>query len=187
MSEQPASADSEPRLSPNVEQYLSGFEGQARDLSLSLVTTWQNRDSHDKEIERRALWHALRLSQACEATQHQDLDYRWFISDAARGADPEVRYDIQAATRMIPKLLPFTYIDIARLLKHPAEDFETWEADVLSREPALANQWHRWLWANSSKELHSESDHGSASELALATSRLASGLETILGLWDAKI
>jgi hypothetical protein len=185
MSELPARHDSESRLPPKTERYLSSLQAQARDLNLNLAASWRNPASHDKAIERRAMWHALRLAKACDEPWDRDRpveDYRWLVYWAAGDADPEARYDLQAAMRMIPRLVPFTPPVITRLIdKHPAEDFETWEAYVQGQELPLADRWHRWLWDIDTEGLPAERDHGRASELAVATSRLADGLEVILG------
>jgi hypothetical protein len=173
----------EPRLPIRVEhfwaQMLFAAEGAARNLQES----WKRPVRHNKKLERLALWHTVNLELDCENALSLDASPPVLPLSASDGP-PEVRYDVDAAIRLVPRLIPFTDFDRARLRALPDRSFDDWGEAMAEREPGLIAGWHRWLWANSPNEPYLAGDYGKASELAVAASQLANGVNVILG-WDA--
>jgi hypothetical protein len=130
---------------------------------------------HNVKLESWALAHTVSLEAQCtEATA---------IQLSPEHASAEVRYDVEAAVRVIPQLLPFTDVELARLRTASQEAPEV----IVERESRLFNGWHSWLWGGdcNSRELAVKSaapDFGGSSVLAVASSRLATGLEVMLDL-----
>lgn len=140
-------------------------------LAEHLDATWARPTRHNLGIERLALWNAVKLYRVCEV--------------AATGAAPsvtdeaipvEVEYELEAAIRVIPAVLPFNGDEIDALLAATDEqDLLRSGAMLAMRQPALVDRWHRWLWGDSDRG--NSDSAGNASLLAVATGRLAMALE----------
>jgi hypothetical protein len=161
-------------------------KGTARFLALS----WKRSDPRSPAIERQALNHALALEMRCQtATSIGSIEVPYPMLPLRRElGTPKARYDVEAACRMIPDLLPYTELDLpdVRSLRGYSIDDQPDE----ERATALFARWHNWLWDTTfvvpdSTEATVEADRkdfGQSSELALASSRLAAGLKVVLDL-----
>lgn len=161
-------------------QMLFAAEGSAHNLRES----WKRPVRHNKKLERLALWHTVNLELDCESALRFDASPPVLPLKPSDGS-PEVRYEVEAAIQMVPRLIPFMDFDRARLRALPDRSFEDWGEAMAEREPGLVAKWHCWLWADSPREPYPTGDHGKASELAVAASQLSNGVNVILG-WDAK-
>lgn len=168
-------------LPRGVEQFFTSMQTVASGTSLNLQESWQRPVRHNRKLERLALWQAVLLDEACERAV-SDIELRPLLTLLPTHASADTRYDIQAATLTIPKLLPFPFIDRDKLRVPTGEYFEAWGEDMAQREPRLVADWHRWLWLGDSGSREPDADHGDASVLALAAKRLADGLRDVL--WE---
>jgi hypothetical protein len=167
-----------------VEHFWAQMHFAARGAAFNLYESWERPVRHNKKLERLALWHTVNLELDCESALRFDASPPVLPLKPADGA-PEVRYEVEAAIQIVPRLLPFTDFDRPRLRALPDRSFDDWGKAMAEREPDLVASWHRWLWANNPREPYPAGDHGKASELAVAASQLANGVNAILG-WDAK-
>ena len=164
-------------------------KGTARYLALS-----RNRsDPRSPAIERQALRYAVALEMRCEtATSVSSREVPYPMLPLQRGlGEPKARYDVEAACRMIPRLLPYTDLDLLDLRSVLGYSID-YHPRIPSgeRAPELFARWHNWLWDTTfsvpdSTEAAPEADRqdfGQSSELALASSRLALGLKVVLDL-----
>jgi hypothetical protein len=97
---------------------------------------------HNLSIERTALWHTLRLDQDC--MRILDPTDRIHLL-RPQSDDAKVRYEIEAAIRTIPEVLPFTTHERETLRASKSYNSLRRE-EVIAEQPALAAQWHKWLW-----------------------------------------
>ncbi|MGE5281079.1 MAG: hypothetical protein ACM3N0_01925 [Chloroflexota bacterium] len=171
--------DNASRLPPQVEQFLGAMEIVARGTAANLQESWRRPVRHNKKIERLALWHTVMLGETCERAidpEHHSL----VVTLSPTQAEPETRYEIQAAARMIPGLVPFSRLDQAKLRADTGKYFDKWGEDMAVREPVLVANWHSWLWSNDPIAPYPDNEHGRASLLAIAASRLADNLHAVL-------
>jgi len=161
-------------------------KGTARFLALS----WKRSDPRSPAIERVALGHALALEMRCQTAisiSSTKVPYPMLPLKRELGT-PKARYDVEAACRMIPGLLPYTEFDLpdVRYLRGYSID----NRPDAEHATELFARWHNWLWDTTfavpdSTEVAVEADRrdfGQSSELALASSRLAAGLKVVLDL-----
>ena len=169
------------RLPQEVDRLLTLMRHEANSTVHYLDESRERPVRHNMGLERTALWHAVALEAHCEKAVDRDLDFRVLPISPEVGS-PVVRYDVEAGILMIPRLLPFTNLDLPRLR---AASEGTYPEGMAEREPELVARWHRWLWESPQNVEGSTpsgtADYGGSSELALASSRLASGLKVVLG------
>jgi hypothetical protein len=168
------------QLPIRVDHLFTSMQFYAGGSAQYLYESWQRPVRHNKKLERLALWHTVNLELECESALSFDTSPPLvpFTDDVG---PPEVRYDVETAIRLMPRLFPFFMSsDLARLRALPDRSFDDWGEAMAEREPELVASWHAWLWPDD----YPPGDHGRASELAVAASRLADGLKVVLG-WDA--
>lgn len=148
---------------------------QAKNTADRMDESWQRPVRHNPKLERSALWHAIALEGQCRRAVGDEFIPTIFPL-RQESADAEVRYEVEAATRTIPSLIPFASSELAQLREAGAGAYpET----MAIREPELAAEWHRWLWEGGSGH-KPDADQGEAAMLGIATRRLADGLHQIL-------
>lgn len=190
--------DDEPRLYPHYVQFLSTMEAAANGTAAWLQDSWRQPDhSGYRPFERIALRNTVVLDEVCEKALETGTHQSWAVKEAFEEAEPETRYEVHAAMRMIPRLvLPFKR-DLDKL-KVPFDkrlsEGALWEvnqaggieATMAMARKAMGNRkivadWHRWLWLGDASDHEPGADHGDASMLAIAASRLCTKLQTVLG------
>jgi hypothetical protein len=167
-------------LPPPAQQFLARMQMEARGSTSGLAESWKRPVRHNLKLERLALWHAVRLEASCENALDDECGPS-VLPLSPSAAAPESRYEVEAAVRMVPQLMPFTHCDLDRLRAPIGVYFEKWGDEMADREPQLVARWHRWLWAESSSELYEPENYADAALLGCAAHRLAEGLETLLG------
>lgn len=189
--------DDEPRLPPRVAQFLSSMETVASGTVANLRESWRQPDRPSEPIERFALWNTVVLDEVCERALEIGTQQSRSVDDALDSIDPETRYEVYAAIRMVPRIvLPFK-LDLDKL-KVPSDERvderALWEVDQAAALAAtkaradraignseLVAKWHSWLWLGDASDHEPDADRGDASMLAIAASRLADNLQTVLG------
>jgi hypothetical protein len=142
-----------------------------------LAEAWKRPVRHNEKIERLALWHTVTLTQLCQDAMTVDGPIRLplRIGDCA----PKSRYEIEAAIRMVPSLVPFLDDDLRLLRADTGFAFEAWGEDMAKREPNLVREWHGWLWRGD-RAWYQEVEHGDVSVLFIAASRLVENVAAVL-------
>jgi hypothetical protein len=163
----------------HVEHQWAALLFAAEGAATTLRESWKRPVRHNKKIERLALWHTVSLEHQCEQAQEPDSVIRLPLQPNDCG--PEARYEIESAVRMIPRVVPYLDLDLHRLRADTGETSEDWGEDMAERNPSLVARWHRWLWANDPHQPYAEGEHGQASVLAVAASRLAANIPDALG------
>lgn len=173
---------------PEAERHFVALMGlHASNVSLGLDESWQRPVRHNKKIERTALADTVELESYCtrviEGVKPDFYYHPPTLPLSSLYGPAETRYDIEAAIRTIPELLPFSRSEIDRL------QMVNGNPDKMGmREPELTARWHSWLWDSFPDDVVPKAaqdeprDYGRSSELALATSRLVSGLRVLLSL-----
>lgn len=117
-----------------------------------MQAAWQRTVRHNRRIEREVLWFTVYIERDC----------RFLVNRPARGrflarplSDATKRYDLEAAIRTIPELIPFTENECqaVRNSQQPrdlffyADGYENEVEGIALHQPALVARWHQWLWA----------------------------------------
>ncbi len=147
-----------------------------------LHQSWERPVRHNRKIERTALWYAVHLESVCErVSDDPDLQPRILPLPPSDATPPEVRYEFEAAVRAIPPLFPLDRQEIKQILTPTWESVDEWVGPAEERHAPLLERWHAWLWAEEgSEQAHPQGDHGESSVLAIAASRIAEHVPTIL-------
>lgn len=165
-----------PLFKPSVEMFWEESRGYAAGAAWSLQESWKRPVRHNRRLERLALWYTVKLDENCAMAVNPDA--RVFPLTAT-AFDPEARYEVTAALREIPRLVPFA-LGRDRLRQPIGYQLETWGKEMAVREPSLVDDWREWLWTSPRAPVDPE-DHGDASVLAIACSRFAEVLPRALG------
>lgn len=147
-----------------------------------LRDAWKRPVRHNQQIERAALWYALDVGNDCERLL-DPADEGGYLRPSK--GDAIVRYDAEAAIRMIPSVLPFT--DQERRVLSANQDrrnnfqFEHGIGDMALGQLALVERWHGWLWTPSHDQADGrETPSPSAEVFRVGCLRLGGALAEIL-------
>jgi hypothetical protein len=169
-----------PILPQRVDWFLNLMHYQASNAAENLNESWKRPVRPNMRLEHLALSHSVALERYCtRAIEREDTDPHSsppLLPLPEEYGGPETRYAVEAAILMIPRLVPFTHHDLERL-----RAVDTHPETMAEREPELVADWHRWLWSNNPKVPHPADEHGQASLLAIAASRLSDNLQEVLG------
>ena len=171
--------DRRARLSGPLEGAVRATELAATGATQYLHEGWQRPVRHNRNLERLALWHTVRLDAICQGAL--DVNQRLLMTLGPSEADAETRYQVRAAMDEIPRLVPFTDFGRSRLRTPTGKSLSDWGEDMVKRDPDLVAQWHNWIWRQASDALDPANDYGPASELVVATSNLSGALRMMLG------
>jgi hypothetical protein len=167
----------ESELSPDVQSFWQLSRSYAAGVSWSLDESWKRPVRHNRKLERLALWYTVSLDKNLEYA----LDAGSRVFPLSVAFDPDARYEITAAVHEIPRLVPFA-AERSNLRQPIGSHFDAWGEEISDREPQLVGRWHEWVWETSGTAADTQ-DHGDASVLAVACTRLAEVLPKALG-WD---
>jgi hypothetical protein len=185
----------EPRMPPGHRDIWTSLREDAKETARFLALSWKRSDPRSPAIERMALHHAVRLEMRCEtATRIDSMEVPYYPMLPLRFplrpelGTPRARYDVEAACRMIPRLLPYSDLDLQGLRSMYGMSIE-YDRPSTERASELFAYWHNWVWNTRLSVPDSteaavgadRQDFGQSSELALASSRLAAGLKVVLG------
>lgn len=187
-------------LSVRTVEWMDALRSGADEVAGGLRVAWRLGPEGVRRSEATTLLSAIALYQNCQRTlgtselpPAPEPDLLTAISPVA---ETETRYDIEAALRTIPELVPrvvrFTMYGVYAYLPDPDRiGFNAWSDQLNERHAEVADEWHDWIWASHRyggavvrhEELTDEAarDYGDSSMLALAAGRLSAGLTTILG------
>jgi hypothetical protein len=117
----------------------------------ALSNSWKRPRRHNRAIERKALYFALRLDQNCRSALTNGR-----AMPSAGVAGVEARYEIQAAIQTVHVVLPFTLAERdvltpPEMLPRPPEEREPplnpqFEDETAVPDRRLLERWHKWLW-----------------------------------------
>jgi len=127
------------------EQFLSAVHLEANGANQALQESWERPVRHNRNWERLALFHTVRLVDLCEQGQRQP----WrLVSGALSAAEhsAEARYEIEAAIGVLPRVTPYDFGERMRLGASAHRMADSWDGSVGEREPELVERWHQWLW-----------------------------------------
>jgi hypothetical protein len=151
----------------------------------NLCEAWQRPIRHNRRIEQRALSDLAGVVRICRTLSEGDRK-RAFVTPRLPSADS--RYDIEAAIRSIPDIVPFTPSECELI-----EDSRDPRADVSGdlelrslqlSHPTLVERWHEWLWDYSAPPgQRGVSPNPDAEALAAGCARLSQVLYDALETW----
>ena len=147
----------------------------------NLWQAWERPIRHNRRIERAALWNTLILQQDCDIAVTSP---RPSIMLPLR-VDVKLRYELQAAIHVARANFPFDAAERDALCSHDIlGDPEFSNGEAVSREPALFEEWHKWLWLGTEGEPQVNTQAlGASAILAEACTRLAEVIPQVLA-WD---
>lgn len=153
-----------------------------------LRAAWKRPKRHNRRIERAALWHVLDLSTSCAEVLGDSRAWS-LLCELEPKANASERYEVQAAIHTVQRNLPFTpeernALSHKRLPIQTMEDafFET--ERIANSEPALVEQWHRWVWEDEHHVPRTSLEAlGASAILAEGCFRLNQSLPKVLG-WE---
>lgn len=144
--------DDEPYfISPEDWETYQGMHHLGERAVHYFTQSWQQSGSHNRSLERSALWSSLGLDRYCGlALQESNRVLLWPPVDAT------TRYYLQTGIRTVHATLPFTADERqalsswlpevgGRIYRHGSYDDRPELAD---HEPELVERWHEWLWAD---------------------------------------
>jgi hypothetical protein len=163
-----------------VGNFFSRLQLDASRVANVVNDGWQRSRAYSSTLSQEALYHAAILGESCADALHGEGESPALERLRVTGvADLPVRYEVEAAMRLIPAILPFDGSEIERLEARRFRHWEQWADSKIQEEPGLVARWHRWLWK--AREGGDSEDRSDASLLTLACSRLAIGLQGVLG------
>jgi hypothetical protein len=170
-----------PAPPPGYHLYSRLWTGAAGTYN-GLNEAWKRPKRHNRRVERAALWYALELGENCAEVAATPEAWS-LLRDLSPEADVEERYEVQAAVHAIRHNLPFTPQEREALneTRSVRSDF-LFESDRIgAREPALVEEWHRWVWANERQRPRTRKEAlGASAILAEGCSRLTQSLRGFL-------
>jgi hypothetical protein len=164
-------------IPPLVVSELADLGQRAGLLAESFEVAWSPDVQDSGRAGRLALCHAIALDQLAESALRPEIG-RISLPLQKRYGSPEVRYEVEAAIRIVPQAVSIaTGSSNERLRAISSPDADAWEKLVKTREPRLVAIWLRWLNASSDEQ---NQDHDHASLLYIAAGRLRDGIRTVL-------
>ncbi len=111
-----------------------------------LREAWKRPVRHNRRIERAALWYALNVDRSYAELLAVPSPLA-LLRDLLPEAEVEERYEVEAATHAVHRHLPFTRQERYALQQAQSmSNFQFETEGITAREPALVEQWHRWVW-----------------------------------------
>lgn len=154
--------------------------------ALGVVNTlggvWEQSEGSALELEAESLWRSVELAEVCEAAT-DPWRFRWsypILPLRRELARAEVRYDIETACRAIPRIVGFSGYELEELRDAAFNAMNPTRA-IQEETPRQLARWHELLWDTTQVDGESEPEYW-LSDLRLASARLATGLEVVLGL-----
>jgi hypothetical protein len=164
---------------PFGDSYVSMLWEDADETVRFLDKSWQRPVRHNRKIERIALRSASHLVGICERAidpEHQPH----VLPISPHDAPPAVRYEFETAIRAVPQNFPLTVTEAGLLNRPPTGTNNEWLSRVETPHELLLERWHTWLWPEEAGHDLPQGDHGEASLLSVAASRIAEHAPTIL-------
>lgn len=164
---------------------FNSLENRSPDAAKAMQEVWRRPARHNVRIERAALRYTVILDGHCRnLTMHGR--HRTFLVPPL--SDPAKRYDIEAAVRTIPDLVPFTQDECERIRgsQFYTDGYHTGPQDISNTEPELLARWHEWLWTPKDDPSQRASEPNPEAEaLAAGYTRLAEAMLGAVVLWQA--
>ncbi len=176
-------------LSLDEQIALIRLESSGRAAS-QMHEAWGRPVRHNRRIEREILWHTVHLDKDC-----RDL-LEWHKGDSFVTPplpDPAKSYDIEAAIRTIPALIPFTQYECEAIrsseqyrdMYFSADSYENDIPGIGITQPGLLARWHEWLWARKGEPPQRAVPNPEAEALAAGYTRLAEAMLGAVAIWRA--
>jgi hypothetical protein len=163
---------------PSVHQslaYLDSLSTEATGVGHAVEGVWRHPGEVGLSRERNALWRSICLDWWCEQGAEHGFGQS-VLELATRNARPVLFYDAEAASRMVPDLLPFDEAERDRLR---GVDVRSGSGDEISaREPQLFGRWCQWIWEEDEAPTAPIEATGKVAEFVV----VANGLSKNLGL-----
>lgn len=178
-------------LSLDEQIALTRLESSGRAAG-QMYEAWRRPVRHNRRIEREVLWHTVHLIKDC-----RDL-LEWHRDDSFVTLplpDPAKRYDIEAAIRTIPALIPFTQYECEAIRSSEqyrdrffsADGYENGVRGIGITQPELLARWHEWLWVSKEPSQRAAEPNPEAQALYAGYTRLAEGMLGALAIWQSSI
>ncbi|HTW43108.1 MAG TPA: hypothetical protein VMD79_12405 [Solirubrobacteraceae bacterium] len=140
-----------------------------------------------QEVWRRPVRHNMRIEQdALTDTTHVLQDCRLLIAQEGGAQvrmshDPHQRYEVEAAIRTIPALVPFTAEECRNLRENETRvvEHDMYVIEYPRQYQYLVERWHKWLWSPKEPGSRAQSPNPDAELLAYSYERLANALNGI--------
>jgi hypothetical protein len=163
------------------------LESNAAGAVEQMNNAWHRPVRHNRKIERLALTRTVNTEKYCRhivATNAKES----FVTPPL--PDPAKRYDIEAAIRTIPDLIPFTWREcelIRGTKKDEAGYYGGIDDDPSNERPELLSRWHEWLWTPKSPGERAAVPNPEAEVLAIGYACLAEGMLGATAIWRASV
>lgn len=169
-----ASSRSANQLHEFSEQH-HGSELHAKSAARWMTEAWRRPVHQNRRIENTALWYAMSLEERCRPGV---ADEPW--RDLLQATNtPSTRYEIEAAVRCLPLMLPFTGDELDSLrTASGAQDIEFAQGTLISHS-SLFSRWALWLW-NVSTTSQRWTPNREAQAFAEGCERLAASIGAVL-------
>lgn len=166
-----------PRTGRESILYLESLDTEATGMALAVEGVRQHPGKDGLSRERNALWRAICLDWVCEQGTEMSAEGPVFPLPAEL-ATPEIRYETEAAVRMVPHLLPFE--ESERDFMRDGFPLRSSGDEISLRAPEEFGRWCEWLWEHDIPVSIPVEVSGRAADFLVAVTNLTKGLEAIL-------